>query len=193
MLFLRGFLVGLALVIPVGPISLTLIGVGVEKGRRAGLAGAAGIAAADALFVGVTAFSAERLVRLGTTWVRPAEIGLGVVVGVLGLAAILRSEGARALIARVERPAPTFLALTLSNPLSIALWAGVVLALPADLLTTPSLLVFGAGIVAASALWHAGLGTAASSVGTRLSERARAWSPRIAGLLMVAVAGVLVF
>lgn len=193
MLFVRGFLVGLALVIPVGPISLTLIGVGVEKGRRAGLAGALGIAAADALFVAVTAFSAEYLIRLGTAWVRPTEIGLGVVVGVLGLVAILRAEGTRALIARVGRPAPTFLALTLSNPLSIALWAGVVLALPADLLTTPSLLVFGSGIVAASALWHAGLGTLASTLGRRLSERARAWSPRVAGAVMVAVAGMLVF
>lgn len=190
--FLQGLLVGLALVVPIGPVSLTLIGVGAEKGRRAGMAGAAGIALADALLVGITAFSADRLVRLGTGWVRPTEVGLGILVGVLGLLAVVRAESARALVGRVERPTPTFLALTLTNPLSLALWAGVVLTLPPAMRSPAALLVFGAGIVTASALWHVGLGAFASWLGGRLTDRARSWSPRVAGLTMLVVAGVLV-
>ncbi len=190
--FFHGFIVGLALVMPIGPVALTLIGVGVERGRRAGLAGALGVVLADALLVGTTVLAADRVARLGTSWIRPTEIVLGVLVGVVGIVALTRSQTTRTLLGRVQRPTPTLLALTLSNPLSLALWAGVVLTLPASMLETVPFVTFGAGIVAASAVWHTGLGVAASWLGRRMSARAKNWSPRVAGVTMLVVAGMLV-
>ena len=59
-----GFLTGIVFVMPVGPASLSIMGIGAERGRRAALAGAGGVASADLLMLPVAVLSAGAVTAL---------------------------------------------------------------------------------------------------------------------------------
>lgn len=192
MLLVLGFLTGLALVAPIGPVALTLFGIGAEQGRRAALAGAAGVVLADAVTMPIALGGAGLLDGLDAGAVRVAEFVMGVLLVGLALVLVLQAEGARRSLARITRPTRTLAAMTLVNPLSVVAWLGVALALPATIRSPISLAVFGGGLVLASAVWHAGLATVSGSFGPRLGERPRTLLTRGSGVFLFVVGGVLV-
>lgn len=192
MLLVLGFLTGLALVVPIGPVALTLFGLGAEQGRRAALAGAGGVVLADAVTMPIALGGAGLLDGLDAGAVRAAEFVMGVLLVGLALVLFLQAERARRSLARVTRPTRTLAAMTLINPVSVVTWLGVALALPATIRSPMSLAVFGAGLVLASAVWHAGLATASGTFGPRLGERPRTLLTRGSGVFLFVVGGVLV-
>lgn len=192
MILLFGFLTGLALVAPVGPVSLTLFGLGAEQGRRAALAGAGGVVIADLTTMPLALGGAGFLTGLDAGIVRHVEIGLGLALVAVALLTVLRAEQARAAIGRVRRPVRTLAAMTLCNPLSLVAWAGLALALPASVRGPATLAAFGAGLILASAVWHSGVAAAGGALAHRLGDRSRTWMTRASGVLMLAIGGVLV-
>ncbi len=192
MILLVGFLTGLALVAPIGPVSLTLFGLGAEQGRRAALAGAGGVVLADSLTMPVALGSAGFLVSLDPGVVRGFEVVMGLALVALAVSTIVASDRAREAVAGIRRPARTLAVMTLVNPLSIVAWAGVALALPTSLRSPAAMAVFGVGLVLASACWHSGLAVAAGSLARRMGDGPRLVVTRISGVVLLGIGGLLV-
>lgn len=187
-----GFLTGLALVAPIGPVALTLFGLGAERGRRAALAGAGGVVLADALTMPVALGSAGFVASLDGTVVRSFEVVMGLAVVGLAVSTLVAADRARQAVAGIRRPARTLAVMTLVNPLSLVAWAGVALALPPSLRAPATLALFGIGLVLASAFWHSGLAVAAGSLARRMGEGPRTIATRVSGVVLLVVGGVLV-
>lgn len=190
--FLIGFATGLALVAPVGPVVLTLFGLGAEQGRRAALAGAGGVIAADTVTMPIALGSAGVVAGVDTGIVRHVEVVMGLALVVVAVLTMARAEAARTAIGSMRRPARTLAAMTMCNPLSLVAWSGLALALPASISTPRSLAVFGAGLVAASAVWHLGIAAASGALASRLTVGTRTWLTRGSGVMMLGIAVVLV-
>lgn len=192
MVLLLGFLTGLALVAPIGPVSLTLVGLGAEQGRRAALAGAGGVVMADGLTVPIALGGSGLLAGLDAGIVRHVEILLGMLLVAVAVLTVVRAERARAAIASLRRPARTLAAMTALNPLSLVAWSGLALALPSSISTPAALALFGIGLVLASAVWHSSLAAASATFARRLSDQARSALTRASGLMMLGIGVVLV-
>jgi len=191
-LLLVGFLTGLALVAPVGPVALTLFGLGTEQGRRAALAGAGGVVLGDLLVLPIALAGAGLVAGLDAGVVRGAEVVMGVLLVALAASMLLAADRAREVVAGIRRPTRTLALMTLANPLSLVAWAGLALALPPSLRGAGPLLLFGSGILLASAAWHSGLAVAAGSLARRLGDRHRTAITLASGLLLLGVGGLLV-
>jgi threonine/homoserine/homoserine lactone efflux protein len=187
-----GFLSGLVLVMPVGPTTLSIVGIGTERGRRAALAGASGVVTADLLMLPLAALGAGAVTALSPTVLHSCEVVIGLVL--LGIAAVglLKTEEARVAVSRIRRPAPTLLAINLCNPMALASWAGLILALPDSLREPGNLLPFTIGVVIASAVWHTMLALLAGSLGRRMAEAGRRRLIRISSAALGIIGVVLV-
>lgn len=192
MILFVGFLTGLALVAPIGPVALTLFGLGAEQGRRAALAGAGGVVLADSLTMPVALGGAGFLAGLDAGVVRGFEVVMGLALLALAVSTIVATDRARSVVAGIRRPTRTLAVMTVINPLSLVAWAGLALALPESLRTPGALVGFGVGIVAASALWHSGLAMAAGTLARRMGDGPRTVLTRVSGLVLLVVGGVLV-
>ena len=187
-----GFLSGLVLVMPVGPATLSIVGIGTERGRRAALAGASGVVTADLLMLPLAVLGAGAVTALSPTVLHSCEVVIGLVL--LGIAAVglLKTEEARVAVSRIRRPAPTLLAINLCNPMALASWAGLILALPDSLREPGNLLPFTIGVVIASAVWHTMLALLAGSLGRRMAEAGRRRLIRISSAALGIIGVVLV-
>lgn len=192
MILLVGFLTGLALVAPVGPVTLALFGLGAEQGRRAALAGAGGVVLADSLTMPLALGSAGFVSSLDRGVVRSFEVVMGLAVVALAVSTIVASDRARDAVAGIRRPARTLAVMTMVNPLSLVAWAGVALALPTSLRSPAALAVFGLGLVLASACWHSGLAMTAGTLARRMGDGSRTVLTRVSGVVLLVVGGVLV-
>jgi len=191
-LILLGFATGLALVAPIGPVALTLFGLGAEQGRRAALAGAGGVVLGDLVGLPVALAGAGLLAGLDAGVVRGVEVVMGLALVVLAASMVLAADRAREVVAGIQRPTRTLALMTIVNPLSLVAWAGLALALPASMRGAGPLLAFGAGILLASAVWHSGLAVAAGTLARRIGDRHRTAITRGSGLVLLAVGGLLV-
>ena len=90
-----GFVVGVMVVAPVGPISLLLITIGLERGAGAGVRAGLGVAAADAALLLVVLAAADRLTALDPTWQRGIEVALGLGLVLIGIRAVAARAGRR--------------------------------------------------------------------------------------------------
>ena len=192
MVLLLGFLTGLALVAPVGPVALTLFGLGSELGRRAALAGAGGVVVADSLTLPLALGGAGYLGALDAGIVRGFEVVMGGALIVLAVVTFVHAERARSALGSVQRPARTLAAMTMLNPLSLVAWVGLALALPDSIRTPVALTLFGTGVVVASAVWHTGLAAASGTFAHRLGQGPRTVITRCSGAVLLLVGGVLV-
>ncbi len=191
-ILLLGFLTGIALVAPIGPVALTLFGIGAEQGRRAALAGAGGVVLADTLTIPIALGGAGFLGGLDAGIVRWLEISMGLALVVLAVLTMVHAERARTAIGSIRRPTQVLAAMTLFNPLSLVAWLGLALALPASIRTPTALVAFGIGVLVASATWHTGLAAASGTFANRLGHRPRTIITRASGLVLLLVGGVLV-
>lgn len=192
MTLLLGFLTGLALVAPIGPVALTLFGLGTEQGRRAALAGAGGVVLGDLLTMPLALTGAAAIQALDPAVLRTVEVVLGVSLVVVAVTVVLAADRARDIVAGIRRPTRTMAAMTMVNPLTMAAWAGLALALPASLRAPASLVAFGAGLLLASACWHGGLAFAAAGIARRIGAETRTMIARVSGGVLLVVGGLLV-
>ncbi len=186
-----GFAVGVMVVAPVGPISLLLIAIGLERGAAAGVRAGLGVAAADAALLLLVLGVADQLAGLDGSWRRGIEVSLGVGLMAIGLKALLAKAGITRAVNRIERPGRVLLVATLANPLTLLAWLGLMVALGSELGQGWALARTGVGIVLASAVWHVALGAASGSVGARLSSARRILVQRASGVAMLALGALL--
>ena len=185
-----GFVVGVMVVAPVGPISLLLITIGLERGAGAGVRAGLGVAAADAALLLVVLAAADRLTALDPTWQRSIEVALGAGLMLIGIRAVVARVGITKAVERIQRPGRVLMVATLANPMTVLAWLGLMVALGSELGQGWALARTGLGIVLASLAWHTALGAASGSVGERLSPARRILVQRASGVAMIGL-GVL--
>ena len=190
--FFDGLAFGLILQISVGPVCLGVLHKALTQGFRNAFAMVWGAALVDAFYILLSAAGVSALFQFPL-----ARAGLGL-VGVL----LLVYFGVRTL----RSPVPTArqsnsgeswpksfaygVALTLTNPLTILFWAGV---LGAMVSTHPfhqagGMLHFAAGCIAATLLFLTGVALAGHFMERVLTERMILWLNRAVGLFLIAFA-----
>jgi threonine/homoserine/homoserine lactone efflux protein len=185
--FLRGFIIGLSIAAPVGPIGVLCIRRTLAEGRLSGLISGLGAATADAIYGCIAGFGltfiSNILVRQ-QVWLR--LVG-GAFLCYLGLKTLLAKPAEQATPAAgkglVGAYAATFL-LTLTNPLTIlsfaAVFAGLGVADASRSYVSAGVLVLG--VFTGSALWWLVLSASVGLFRTRFNLQGMQWVNRISGL-----------
>ena len=187
LILIAGVVIGLASVIPIGPMSMTIIGVATQQGRLAGAHAAAGVVAGDLASAGF----AVGLALVGTQLPGGLFLGLQlasiVVLITAGALLLIRTDRFSSLAGDLKRPGKVLFTLTALSPVTIGSWLAILLASP--FVSNPlQLIVFVAGIIVASGIWHPTLAVGAASVGHRLSPRVLLWLARSGGVSMLGLA-----
>ena len=191
---IRGLVIGFTIAAAVGPITLLVIRRTIAHGGMYGFASGLGVATADATYAAVAAF--------GLTAITSVLVSGHVLLGIVG-GAVIVIVGLRTMRARPSGPATdaerpgvagafaSIYALTMTNPLTIVLYAGI---------------FAGIGLVSGSSFVDAGIVTLAAWLGStlwwvvlcsivgwargRVSTTALRWVNRLSGAALV-VFGVL--
>lgn len=192
MVLVLGFFAGLALVAPIGPVSLTLFGIGAAQGRRAAVAGAGGVVLGDLVIMPLALGGAGFLGGLSAGTVRWLEIAMGLALVALAVVTFVHAERAQSAFGTIRPPTRTLATMTLLNPLSVVAWMGLALALPPGVRAPMALVSFGAGVILASAAWHTSLAAASGAFASRLGPGPRLALTRCSGLILLLIGGALV-
>lgn len=190
--FATGFGLGLAIAMPVGPISLLCIQQGLARGFGGGAAAGAGVALADATYAAIAAF--------GLTAITTFLVGLQIPLRVLGLLAmpwlawtIWRDANVPKHMAALPGASPAttlqMYVLTLANPMTIltflALFIGAGVGLAGGYEYSAALTI---GTFAGSFAWWILVSGLVSTVRKRLTDETLAWINRAAALMIAAFA-----
>jgi threonine/homoserine/homoserine lactone efflux protein len=190
-LLLKGYIIGLSIAAPVGPIGVLCIRRTLAEGRSAGLASGLGAATADAIYGCVAGF--------GLTFISGFLMGQQTWLRLIG-GLFLCYLGTRALLTRpAERPAAasgiglsgiyasTFF-LTLTNPMTIlafaAIFAGLGLANASGDYASALLLV--GGVFFGSASWWLLLSSGVNLFRERCGTSGLTWVNRVSGAVITA-------
>ena len=192
----EGILAGLGIAVPVGPIAVLLIDLGIRRGFTAALPAGLGAASADFAYAAVAAILGAAAADVLDPVADPLRIASVVVlVAIAGLRVreLLRDrcgDPARAPAARDGlRLYLAFLGLTLLNPVTVAYFVALIIGLQATRLLGPTAKVlFVIGAFAASAAWQTVLVGTGSVLHHRLPGRARLVTGLVGAVVIVGLA-----
>ncbi len=196
---LRGFVIGLAIAAPVGPIALLCMQRTLAHGRAAGLLSGLGAATADAAYGAVAAFSltiVSQALLQDRTWIQLIGGALLLLLGLRILMAPPPLPDAHAVRARSlgKNYASTAL-LTLANPATILSFAAIFAALGLSTAahTTAAATLMVLGVFLGSAIWWFALTLLVSKLHDRMTPAALGWIGRVAGTVIATfgVAGII--
>lgn len=188
---LKGFVLGLSIAAPVGPIGVLCIRRTLSEGKSSGVATGLGAATADAIYgtmvaLGVT-FISSALADHGA-WLRLIGGGFLCYLGVTTFVSKPTYASPSAASHGVLRSYATALLLTLSNPMTIfsfaAIFAGSGVVDAASTSLASALLVLGTFLGSAS--WWLVLTSAVQLLRGKLDQRLLRWLNRASGLILIA-------
>lgn len=200
-LLFRGFVLGLSIAAPVGPIGVLCIRRTLAEGRAVGLTSGLGAATADALYGCVAAFGLTAIsgaLLSGQLWL---QLFGGLFLLYLGARTFFAWPAEHSAEARTSGLVGAYvstLLLTLTNPMTIlsfvAIFAGLGLGAGASDYASAAVLVVG--VFLGSALWWLMLSAGVSILRARFNANALRWVNRASGFIifgfgLVALAGML--
>jgi threonine/homoserine/homoserine lactone efflux protein len=188
---IKGFIVGLSIAAPVGPIGLLCIRRSLAEGRASGLLSGLGAATADAVYGSVAGFgltAVSSLLIKERFWIGDAG---GIFLCYLGVRTVLSppagQSGSANRVGLISAYLSTF-ALTLTNPMTIlsfiAVFAGLGLGVNSSYRAAAALVL---GVFIGSALWWLLLSTLVGALRTRIDQRTMRWINWISGSLILAL------
>ncbi|MDV7141949.1 LysE family transporter [Tropicimonas sp. TH_r6] len=192
----KGIGIGFAIAAPVGPIGLLCIRRTLMDGRAAGLATGLGAATADGLY-GLMVAAGFAATGLLVSYADSLAIAGGLLIATLGALSLrgyfIAVRAAEPVAVSDGRPYrgvlsawATSFALTLSNPMTILAFIGMIAALGSAASgnpTAPYLLVIG--VFMGSALWWLMLVQLAGWVGNRMNADAMRWLDLASGSVLL--------
>ena len=189
MVMLKGFLIGLSIAAPVGPIGVLCIRRTLTDGRLAGLVTGLGAASADAVYGSMAAFGLTLVTGFLVSQENILRIVGGIFLLYLGIRTFLSRPSEEPASAERKGLPGAYLStffLTLTNPLTIlsfaAIFAGLGLATEERGLLAAILLILG--VFLGSASWWLFLSGAVSLFRNRFNLRAMTWVNRISGSII---------
>jgi threonine/homoserine/homoserine lactone efflux protein len=196
--FLAGAIAGYAIAIPMGPITVLILQLGLQCGMRTALAAAAGAASADGLYATLAGLFGSLVAGAISAVIVPARLlgaALLSVIAVRGLLDSLRgggtAEAASGQAAGRLRTYLTFLALTVTNPVTFLYFLALTVSLPVLAGATGGRLAFAVGAFGASLSWQMVLALAGSLLHGRLPSAAIAGTRVVGGLVVLAFAVII--
>jgi threonine/homoserine/homoserine lactone efflux protein len=190
--FLQGLGFGLVLQVSVGPVCIAVLHQGLSQGFRRAWAMAWGAALVDALYIVLSVLGVSALLQIG-----PARMAIGLAGAGLLVFFGVRYLRAPAQITRVEASGASLgksfaygVGLTLTNPLTILFWVGVLGAMMSThTFSQPGGVVFFAvGCVAATLLFLTAVALAGHLLERVLDDRLSLWLNRVVGLFLIGFA-----
>ena len=189
--FLEGLGFGLILQVSVGPVCIAVLHKGLTQDFRHALSMVGGVALADALYIVLSVIGVSALLQIG-----PARSAVGL-AGALLLAYFgLRYLRAPATTTHIQHSGDSLLrsfifgaGLTLTNPLTILFWAGVLGAMmSAHTFGHAGVVYFSAGCVMASLFFLTAVALAGHFLERVLTDRLMLWLNRAVGLFLIGFA-----
>ena len=199
-LFAIGFLAGLALAIPVGPMAIMLVNTTISRGLRHGVVGALGMASVDGTYA-LAVFVVGGLIAaaLASMKLALALVGAGILL-VLGLSTAiknLRLLGKADLAESETKPTGstlktylTFVLATVVNPPTALYFLAIApnVANMGFTLSIETALVFAVSVFIGSLIWQEGLVFAGLAIRGLTSNRFRTWFGLVGGILIIVLA-----
>lgn len=176
LIFLKGFVIGIAIAAPVGAIGVLCIRRTFVYGRSAGLLTGLGAATADALYGAIAAFGLTAVSSALVAFQDPVRIGGGVALIALGVKTLFEPAATVDLKANPAEEAKAYfsgLALTLTNPMTILSFIAVFASIGVmgdGSMTTAAKAV--AGVFCGSAAWWFALTTGITVIRARIDVKA---------------------
>ena len=165
--FIIGVVAGYAIAIPVGPIAVLILRIGMRDGLRAAMAAGAGTATADLIYATIAMLAGPALVTLIAPVLLPARLLAAALLLFLALRQLrtvdFTNDVTATSTATTRRVSVTVLALTLLNPATVIYFATLAVGLPdiASDLAARALFVVAAALASLSWQWLlAGSGSA---------------------------------
>ena len=195
---LKGFLIGISIAAPVGPIGILCIRRTLAEGRLVGLVTGLGAASADAVYGAIAAFGLAILTGFlieQQIWMRLIGGLFLCYLGVKTFISIPAERAAEVSGGGLTRAYLSTFFLTLTNPLTILSFAAIFAGLSSptgrsDLFTGISLV---AGVFIGSATWWLVLSWLVSLFRIRFDRRAMLWVNRISGMVIFTFGVVALF
>jgi threonine/homoserine/homoserine lactone efflux protein len=191
--FIEGLAFGLILQISVGPVCIAVLHKGLSQGFCHAFVMAWGVAVVDAAYIVLSIVGISALLQIG-----PVRNVIGLAGALLLVYFGLRYLRAPAETTRAEDRSDGSLlksftygaALTLTNPLTILFWAGVLGAMMSTHTFNQAggVVYFAAGCVAATLLFLTAVALAGHFLERILSERLALWLNRAVGLFLIGFA-----
>jgi len=187
---LIGVLAGYAIAIPVGPIAVLILGMGMRDGLRAAMAAGAGTATADLVYATFAMLAGPAIVAVIAPVLLPARLlaaALLLAIAYRQLRGVDLAAAAREPVA-VARTYVTVLALTLLNPATVIYFASLAVGLPIISAEPAARALFVAGAGLASLSWQWLLAGAGSALHGRVPERLSLVTGLASGAIIAALA-----
>lgn len=192
-----GLLAGYAIAVPMGPITILIVDIGLSRGFRPGAAAAAGAASADGMYATAAGLFGAAVAGVLGPVLLPARLVGAAVLGALGLRGLLlamRRDG-RSGVGRylgqsgAWRTYLLLLALTITNPMTFIYFSALTLGLPATATAgVTERLAFAAAAFAASLSWQLLLAGVGSLLHGRLPPAAATVTRAVGALIVLAFA-----
>ena len=197
--FLQGLIAGYGIAIPVGPIAILIIELGIRRGFWVAFFAGAGAASADLIYSSIASIGGTFLVSVlkpVSSWVHIAS-GLGLIAIGLWLFLHRKQSGHHAKIPSNDSTGRLIaylmiLGLTLLNPLTIIYFTTLILGLRVNVATTPTdAFLFVSGAFLASLSWQTLIASIGGFGHERLSATAQSTMFTIGNTIIILL-GVLI-
>jgi len=190
--FLIGVAAGYAIAIPVGPIAILILRVGLAQGFRAAAAAGAGTATADLIYASIAMLFGAALSRVLEPFLPATRIVAAIVLAYVAIRGMFRS--ARVIDREIRGPMYLiFLTLTLLNPPTVIYFVSLAVALPEVSADLGSRTAFVAGAVLASLSWQEVLAVAGAMLHGRLTPLVQRAAAVASGVIILALAAHIAF
>lgn len=190
-LFMQGVKIGLAVAIPVGPICLLCIKKSLSDTFAVGIALALGVATADMFYAILGAFGVSTIGNLLTHYKSIIELSGACFIVYLGIKTIKNrvptGTAAACSTATLLQTYFSIIVITLTSPMTIALFAGIFAGLGTDLALDDymNLAPLSAGVFVSTFSWFAALSGTIIFFKSWFNQRHLVWINTIAGILIL--------
>jgi arginine exporter protein ArgO len=196
--FLRGMVAGYGIAVPIGPIAILILELGIRRGFTTAFSAGAGAASADLIYATIASVAGRFLVSM----LEPYTIPLRAIsaLSLIGFGTYLLYRGRKRQDKKHIEVHPassvptycTFLGLTLLNPLTVTYFTVLILGLGAGTISSSiEVLLFVMGAFCASLSWQTLLAGLSGLGHKRLSPKLQS-ATSIVGNSMVIILGVLI-
>jgi arginine exporter protein ArgO len=188
---------GYGIAIPVGPIGVLILELGIRRGFRTAFSAGAGAASADLIYATVACLAGVLLVSLLAPYASFLHTASALIL--IGFGIWLFYHGIRGRNRRREEIAPmscigtygAFLGLTLLNPVTVTYFTTLILGLRAGSSSLSDVFLFVAGAFMASLSWQTLLAGASGLAHKRMSSKLQSATFAVGNCMVIAL-GILI-
>jgi len=200
-IFLQGLIAGYGIAIPVGPIGILIVEVGIRRGFRLAFFAGLGAASADLIYATLAGLAGTFLVEVLKPISSVIQYVSASALITIGLWMIYQERRSGRNMQRTTSDASTgclrtyvtFFGLTLFNPLTVTYFTSLILGLRFSIITAPmDVMIFVIGTFLASLSWQTLIASVCGFGHKRLSARVQAVTFSLGNCVVIAL-GVVIF